>query len=221
MAEQPDFYMIAGPNGAGKSTFGSLFIPSDTFYFNGDLVFADLCKRYPDIEPERLGGGVAVQLEKDRDAALEARNSFAFESNYSNQLAIDISLLFKEAGYRIHLIYFGLPDLIDSTSRVRRRVDVGGHNVTDETILFNREEGIRRVCANIGIYDTVAFMDTFELLPKRVAVFYPSRGKLQIITEDIEWFDRDFKPVIYRLIAKQKLQPVAKKRPRKGRGPRL
>ncbi|OCX54333.1 hypothetical protein BEL04_08730 [Mucilaginibacter sp. PPCGB 2223] len=221
MAEQPDFYIIAGPNGAGKSTFGSLFIPPDTFYFNGDLVFADLCKRYPHIEPERLGGGVAVQLEKDRDAALAVRASFAFESNYSNQLAVDISLFFKEEGYRIHLIYFGLPDLIDSTARVRRRVDMGGHNVTDETILFNRDEGIRRVCENLSLYDTVSFMDTFDLLPKRAAVFRPGQGRLHIITEGIEWFERAFKPLIQRLIVKQKLQTVARKRPRKGRGPRL
>jgi predicted ABC-type ATPase len=99
MPEQPQFYIIAGPNGAGKSTFGDLYTAPNTTIFNGDLVFADLCKRYPHIEPERLGGGVAVQLEKDRDAALAAKANFGFESNYSNQIAIDISLFLKEAGY--------------------------------------------------------------------------------------------------------------------------
>lgn len=166
MAEQPDFYIIAGPNGAGKSTFGSEFLPPRTFYFNGDLVFADLCKRYPHMEPERLGGGVAVQLEKDRDATLVAREDFAFESNYSNQLATDISLLFKEAGYRIHLIYFGLADFGDSVDRVIRRKAIGGHDVLNDIIRFNREEGIKRVCANLAHYDTIKFVDTERKFPE-------------------------------------------------------
>ena len=219
MAAQPEFYIIAGPNGAGKSTFGSLLIPPDTFYFNGDLVFADLCKRYPAIEPERLGGGVAVQLEKDRDAALAARADFAFESNYSNQLAIDISLTFREAGYKITLIYFGLPTLANTKDRVAARVEMGGHDISDEAMLFNRKEGIKRVCENLHLYDRVEFIDTRRRMPERIAIY--AKNKLQVLDPDITWFERDFRKIVEHLAAKGQLKPIVRKRPRKGRGPRL
>src|SRR5260370_39174767 len=102
------------PNGAGKSTNGPLFVPKSLLIFNGDLVFGDLVKRYPHIEPERLQGGVAKAQEDSRDKALASKSDFAFESNYSSDMASEISQKFREAGYKTTLIYFGLDSLKSS-----------------------------------------------------------------------------------------------------------
>lgn len=157
---KPQFFIIAGPNGAGKSTYVQDFVPEGTFIFNGDLVYADLLKRYPDYDPIKLSGGVPQQLEKDRDESIAKSQNFCFESNYSNDLATQITVLFKAAGYEINLLYFGLDNVEKATSRVISRVALGGHDVEDNDIKFNLEEGIRRVKADLSLYDRIQFVDT-------------------------------------------------------------
>ncbi|MFI5137160.1 MAG: hypothetical protein ACHQIM_04980, partial [Sphingobacteriales bacterium] len=133
----PQFLIIAGPNGAGKSIYGHFHVPRGISIFNGDLVFAELKQQYPNIEPDRLAGGVAVALEKARDNALAAKSNFAFESNFSNDLAIDITRMFRDAGYETTLVYFGLNDLESSAIRVDTRVQLGGHDVPLEILRYN------------------------------------------------------------------------------------
>src|ERR1700709_1043652 len=99
MLIKPQFTILAGPNGAGKSTYGHLYISPTTPMFNGDLVFAELVKQYPHIQPESLGGGVAAALEKARDKAIAERADFAFESNFSNDMASALTRVFKGEGY--------------------------------------------------------------------------------------------------------------------------
>ena len=66
-------------------------MPKGTHIFNGDLVYAELLQKYPDYYPEKLKGGVPSRLETERDEAIAQRRDFAFESNYSNDLAIEIT----------------------------------------------------------------------------------------------------------------------------------
>lgn len=82
--------------------------------------------------------------------------------------------------------------------------------MASDTIRFNREEGIKRVTANLQYYHTVTFVETSQSFPKRIAAYNGER--LMITDPDVEWFNRDFKNEVERL---------AQKRPRKGRGQRL
>ena len=145
MNKIPEFFILAGPNGAGKSTNGHSLVSPSLPIFNGDLVFAELIKRYPDTEPARLQGGVAHALEEARDKAIALKADFAFESNYSSDMASEISQRFKEAGYKTTLVYFGLDSVKSSALRVTERNELGGHNVTPDVIKYNFDEGIKRV----------------------------------------------------------------------------
>lgn len=126
----PQFTIIAGPNGAGKSLNGRDFIPYGVPIFDGDLVFKQLQEKYPHIEADRFGGRVTAALENERNKAIEAREHFAFESNFSNDMAVDITRLFKSAGYDVNLLYFGLDNILQSSLRVKTRVELGGHYIS-------------------------------------------------------------------------------------------
>lgn len=207
MMRKPEFYILAGPNGAGKSTNGHLFVPTSISIFNGDQVLADLIKKYPAIEPARLHGGVAKSLEDARDAALTAKTDFAFESNYSSDMATELAQQFKKAGYRAVLIYFGLDSLKISATRVRERKLLGGHDVTPEIMAYNFNEGIKRVNKDLMLYDTILFIDTQSQNTRVIALLQPGMDKPVVLAENIDWYNRHFRKNMEALNLRRKRLP--------------
>jgi len=190
---RPQFFILAGPNGAGKSTYGHEHVPKDTIIFNGDLVYAELLQKYPDYDPEKLKGGVPARLEKERDEAIAQRRDFAFESNYSNDLAIEITDTFKKAGYETNLIYFGLDAVETAAIRVDTRVALGGHFIGTDEIIFNYQEGIKRVRENMHRYDRVKFVDTgIRGIAPVIAYYLKENGKHAVLNSNIDWFNSQF-----------------------------
>lgn len=220
MSTMPRFYIVAGPNGAGKTTLGHAFLPPDVSIFNGDLVFAELCSQHPDIAPERLKGGVAVALERARDHALERRNDFGFETNFSTLLVIDLIHLFRSHGYNIDLLYFGLPDLATSESRVNTRTRLGGHDIPKETIQLNLYEGIKLINENLGLFDKALFISTTSTMPDIIARYNLVGKKLAILDNDIEWFNHHFKMNLIGM-TKEENKESQSKRQKKKRGRRI
>lgn len=157
MEVRPEFTVIAGPNGAGKSRLCSYYIHCDSF--DGDLLALNLRKEHPEWEERWIGGTVAGELQKQKDNAITLQRDFAFETNFSNDLIINLINEFKKAGYKISLFYFGLGSLAESTSRVIQRKMFGGHDVADEVIEYNFHEGIKRVQQNLHLFDNITFID--------------------------------------------------------------
>jgi predicted ABC-type ATPase len=217
MAGRPEFFIIAGPNGAGKSTGGHRFIPSHLSVFNGDLILEELVQRYPHIEKERLHGGVASALEKERDLALNSQTGFAFESNYSTDMASEISAQFRAAGYKTILIYFGLDSLKSSLSRVRSRVNVGGHYVKPDVIQYNFQEAIIRVNKDLHLFDEVYFVDTRNQNIQIISLLEKKSRSLSYIIEHIPWYDAQFKSTVNKLNFSSKPVPHITPPARSGR----
>jgi len=213
MDKTPGLYVIAGPNGAGKSTFGNSFLPANTFLFNGDEVYATLIAQHPDIDPVRLRGGVPVALEKARDQAIAAKESFGFETNFSSDLTIELMQHFKNHGYNLHLIYFGLNDPIIAESRVQTRVNLGGHDIPTDVIEFNFHEGIKRVNSNLNQFDSISFISS-ELKNQVIAHCDNDMSALKIYN-NLTWFNRDFKQTVLKMIDKG---TQVKRRRKRGRG---
>ncbi len=118
MKARPEFTVIAGPNGAGKSRLCAYYIHCKSF--DGDLLALNLRKEHPDWEERWIGGTVATTLQREKDEAIAQQRDFAFETNFSSDLILNMIREFKDAGYKITLFYFGLPSLditfIDGTS---------------------------------------------------------------------------------------------------------
>lgn len=210
MKNQRRFFVLAGPNGAGKTTFGLSFIPANIAVFNGDDVFAKLVLQFPDIEPERLKGGVPVALEKARDHAIAKKVDFAFETNFSSDLTLELINHFRKEGYLVNLIYFGIDSPLIAESRVKSRVSLGGHDVPSETIVFNYVEGVRRVKDCINIFDNVEFVATGTKV-NLVATYSKTPAGYILFERGADWFDKHFKSMIEGLIAVRETKETLKK----------
>lgn len=134
-----------------------------------------------------------ARLEKERDEAIVQRRDFAFESNYSNDLATDIIDTLKNVGYETNLIYFGLEDVETAAIRVNTRVVLGGHFIGTDEIIFNYEEGTKRVQENIHRYDRVKFLDTgIKGIAPFISYYLNSNGKRDVLNPNIRWLNSQF-----------------------------
>ena len=115
----PVLLIITGSNGAGKSSIGPDYVPSKLrdAIFDGDKLF---------MEKKRELWAVGVKSHKEcRNRAFEIvvetfeklvedsitnRTDFVYEGHFTNEATWDVPKKFKEAGYKIHLIFFGLTD---------------------------------------------------------------------------------------------------------------
>ena len=151
MGRRPEFVVVAGPNGAGKSRLCPFYIRSTSF--DGDKLAMQLRKEHPDWPEHWISGTLASELEKQKNEALMQKKDFAFETNFSSAMVLNMIQEFREANFKISLYYFGLYSEEESVSRVIHRTQTGGHNVTDEVIRFNFIEGLKTP-NNIFIYST-------------------------------------------------------------------
>ena len=157
MARRPEFTIVAGPNGAGKSRLCQFYIHTPSF--DGDKLMLMLRKEHSDWPDRWIIGSVAGELDKQKTMALECKTDFAFETNFSNEMAVRMVRDFKDAGFKTSLCYFGLYSESDSISRVMLRVQTGGHDVDNEVVRFNFTEGIRNARQNLHLFDNITFVD--------------------------------------------------------------
>ena len=191
MNARPEFTVIAGPNGAGKSRLCSYYIRCKSF--DGDLLAMTLRKEHPEWEERWIGGTVASTLQKQKDEAIAMLKDFAFETNFSNDLIIDMINEFRKAGYKISLFYFGLPTLDDSTYRVMQRKLFGGHDVADHIIEYNFNEGIKRMQQNLHLFDNITFIDGTSNFGEIIAVYIKKSARHEIADHSYGWFKEFFR----------------------------
>lgn len=200
MQNKPEFTIVAGANGAGKSTLKNEYVRPGTLYFDGDFVFARLQKQYPQLSRESLGGGVAVSLENTVNQVIEERKNFAFETNFSTDMAINLTNKFRENGFSTNLVYIGIDSLEMSKQRVTDRVLTGGHNVEDAIIDFNFNEGKKRVGENLSLFDNILFINNKELGKNEViALFKKDLALKEVLSPNVEWFNANFKDSFLKL----------------------
>lgn len=104
MTRRLEFTIIAGPNGAGKSKLGPFY--SSVKAFDGDQLAMKLHKEHPDWKDSWVEGTVISTLMKEKDEAILLKKNYAFETNFSSDLPVNLIKDFKNANYKICLIYF-------------------------------------------------------------------------------------------------------------------
>lgn len=190
MDRRPEFTVIAGPNGAGKSRLCPFYVSIESF--DGDKIALNLRKEHPDWPEHWIGGTVASELEKRKNQALEQRKDFAFETNFSNEMVVNMIQEFKNAGYKVSLFYFGLASEDESVSRVILRSKTGGHDVTDEVIRFNFNEGLKNTKRNLHLFENLTFIDGNSDFGKIVALHIEKNGKHEVTSNPPQWFKEYF-----------------------------
>jgi predicted ABC-type ATPase len=143
----PVLYIITGSNGAGKSSIGPDYIPIllRKSIFDGDKLFMQKRRDFFTIngikshkECKKLAAEfVENTFDNLVEFSLKHNADFVYEGHFTNDSTWDIPQKFKDAGYKIHLIFFGLTDTSLSEIRVIGRVKEGGHYVDPITISNN------------------------------------------------------------------------------------
>ena len=158
MERRPELTIIAGPNGAGKSRLCPFYVSTNSF--DGDKLMLNLRREHPNWPDHWVSGTVASLLEKQKNEALEQKKDFAFETNFSSDMVLQMIETFRKAEFKISLVYFGLLSEDMSVSRVIHRVQTGGHDVADDVIRFNFQEGLKNVQQHLHLFDNITFIDS-------------------------------------------------------------
>ena len=120
--------LIAGPNGAGKTTFARRYLPEDAgviHFVNADLIASGLSP----LKPELAAIAAARMVLREIDRLAAERTDFAFETTFSGLTYVRRLQAWKQAGYRIEMVYLRLRSVQLALRRIAARVRQGGHDV--------------------------------------------------------------------------------------------
>ena len=165
-SRQPTVVVIAGPNGAGKTTFARRYLPENAqvdHFVNADLIAAGLSPLKPELAA--IAAARLVLMEIDRLAA--ERTDFAFETTCSGLTYARRLRTWKEAGYRVELVFLRLGSVHLALRRIAARQRQGGHGVPRRDVVrrFARGwENFRRVYRPLA--DRWAVYDNSGIAPQ-------------------------------------------------------
>ncbi len=177
------FTIFAGVNGAGKSTLYAADNSSDLgVRLNSDELVREAGADWRSVEAQIEAGKKLLQMQK---TCFEKGLSCNRETTLCGNNIITSIKKAKELGYKIHLRYVGLRDPQIAKDRVKRRIELGGHGVSESTIEHRYETSaenflkVYKLCDQINIYD-----NSGEYL---ILAAYTVNGILQKANANIEW----------------------------------
>jgi len=127
----PTVLIIAGPNGAGKTTLANALLAdrAEPFEFvNADEIARRIGGRGEGRAADLLAGREMLRL---LDFLTEQRRDIALETTLATLSYARRIEAWRAVGYRVELVYLRLSDVEQSLERVRRRVEMGGHDILE------------------------------------------------------------------------------------------
>lgn len=133
MSEQKEVYIVGGPNGAGKTTFVKQFLPNYVNvrnFVNADDIAGGLSP-LDSSSMNITSGKLMLQL---IDKYKKKGEPFGFESTLAGKKWMRMINELKEAGYLAYIFFLDLASAELAVSRVKYRVESGGHGIPEETV---------------------------------------------------------------------------------------
>ncbi|MCF0173411.1 MAG: zeta toxin family protein [Bacteroidales bacterium] len=141
----PRMFVIAGCNGAGKTTASYTVLPGIfecRNYVNSDEIASML-------SPGRTGGASAIRASRlmleRMDELMERGEDFAVETTLATRTLLTTIANAQKNGYVVTLVFYWLRNPEAAVERVRKRVESGGHNIPEATILRRYWLGIKHL----------------------------------------------------------------------------
>lgn len=133
MSNRKEVYIVGGPNGAGKTTFVKQFLPNfvDVRNFvNADDIAVGLSPLNYSAMNIRSG---RLMLELIRQY-IGKGEAFGYEATLAGKTQLAMISELKTAGYNVFIFFLDLVSPELAVSRVKYRVESGGHHIPEETI---------------------------------------------------------------------------------------
>ncbi len=130
-----EIIIIAGPNGAGKTSFANEYYASENHqseYINADEIARRLKKE--GVSTGQLDLKAGREMLKRIEELAQQRQNFTLETTLANLGYARKIPTWQKQGYVVILVYLRLPSIEDALARVKRRVELGGHNIPEATI---------------------------------------------------------------------------------------
>jgi predicted ABC-type ATPase len=206
----PILIIITGSNGAGKSSIGPDYIPNKLrdSIFDGDKLFMQKKSELwssgvrPPKECKKLAFETVVEtFEELVEYSINNNVDFVYEGHFTNEATWDVPKRFKIAGYKIHLIFFGLTDITLSETRVIGRTYEGGHYVDPLTVKSNFYGNLEKLDKYYYLFNTVRIFDTSGI--EHIELVKLKNGKPYSAVSSKElpnWFTENLKTLTKELI---------------------
>ncbi len=169
MPKKQRIIIIAGPNGAGKTTFAREYLLKEAYcpdFINVDLIAAGLSPFRPERVAMQAGRIMLAEIQR----RVRKRESFAFETTLSGHGYARMIPEWRNAGYRVRLVFLSLPEPGMAIARVTMRVAQGGHNVSKTLIRRRFEAGLRNFKeVYMNLVDKWEWYDNSGNLPKMLS----------------------------------------------------
>lgn len=201
----PILIIITGSNGAGKSSIGPDYVPSKhrNSIFDGDKLFMEKKSEIwaSGVRSHKECRNLAYEIVVDTfdklvEYSLNNNVDFVYEGHFTNEATWEVPKKFKEAGYKIHLIFFGLTDIALSETRVIGRTQDGGHYVDPLTIQSNFYGNLEKVDKYYSLFDSVRIFDTSSLGHIELAKLKNGIPDSSISSKELpNWFTENLKAI--------------------------
>ena len=133
---KPKLLVIAGCNGSGKSSFSKAFTSDVIIPYDYDKVFKEkyqslISSDFKDVMTHNL---TRKDLKEKIHTAINNKFDFCYETNF-NSTPLYWPQIFKDAGYRLEIVFFSLDAIEKAKERVLIRYENGGHFVPDHEVV--------------------------------------------------------------------------------------
>jgi predicted ABC-type ATPase len=137
-------YIVAGCNGAGKTTASFSLLPEILdceVFINADEIAREL-------NPEnvaRVAFEAGRMMLEQINERIRNGETFAFETTLAARSYKETILLAQAMGFLVTLIYFWLDSPEMAITRVKKRVEEGGHHIETEVIRRRYTRGLQNL----------------------------------------------------------------------------
>lgn len=155
--ELPVLYVLARPNGIGKTTSAYDIIPEHVPIINSD----EIAKQIRTAEITRVNTQEYSNREAQKlvNEQLEKKDTFAIETNLSDEETWKFLLGVQKTGYRLHLVYLSADDLQLLNNQIEERRLRGEHYVRPDIVEERYYTGLRLLQHYIKYPNVVQLID--------------------------------------------------------------
>lgn len=178
-------YIFVGANGAGKT---SLYTSYKEHFDSLPFVNADeLLKEVTgNNDPSNAKFGQDLAKAKMEECFDEGK-SFVFETVFSHESKIDLVIRAKELGYMVAIYFCHVGDSALNVARVKKRTELGGHDVPEDKILKRIPRTLENVRRAFSLVDSFFVFDNSSAVGHRLVAYKEIASSIIINSNAPAW----------------------------------